>query len=312
MVLIRKQYFKKHCEMVMREYQAKHRVRGVWNNLAKRSFRRTVSKAPGVQLKGPTGEEEPMSPEEPVVATGEGIVAALVGGAGVGIGVGIGPKAFQDAALDGRIVNGPLENVLPDREPVKQGIVADAHSFTSSPRSIVASLRPVSPASQNGTTGVRWNEQSPKPHQARVDRNYMRKRASMSTWSLRSLQITLTIIPARQFTVMTQNTDVSGPPRRKDQDMGGFPGPIELFQRLIHTNAFGSIDRTWNRIVTDWRTHRQRRYLSWLPDSIDGLIVGHNSEFNTDELTDEQLERLGGIEYRALRFLGYFVPAVSA
>ena len=79
----------------------------------------------------------------------------------------------------------------------------------------------------------------------------------------------------------------------------------------MHTNAFGFIDRTWNRIVTNLRVHGQRHYLSWLPDSIDGLIVGRNSEFYTDELTDEQLEHLGGIEYRALRFLSYLVPAVS-
>lgn len=118
-------------------------------------------------------------------------------------------------------------------------------------------------------------------------------------------------MPARQFTMMTQNTAVSAPPQRKDQGMGGFPGPIELFQRLTHTNALGFVDRAWNRIVTHWRTHGQRRYLSWLPDGIDGLTIGRNSEFYTDELTDEQLEQLGGIEYRALRFLSYFIFTVS-
>ena len=166
--------------MVMREYQEKHRAREVWNSLARRSFRRNVSEVPAVQVKGPTVEEEPMSPEEPVVGTGEGIVAALVSGAGVGIGVGVGYRAFQDAALDGHIVNGPLEeDILPDRTHAKRGVVADAHSFTSSPRSIVVSLRPVTPTSGNGDTGVKWDEQSPKLHQARTDRNYMRKRASM-------------------------------------------------------------------------------------------------------------------------------------
>lgn len=114
----------------------------------------------------------------------------------------------------------------------------------------------------------------------------------------------LTTVPARQFTMMTQSTVCSGPPKRKDQDMGGFPGPIDLF--------LGSTDRTWNRIATYWQSYGQHRYLSWLPDSIDGLIIGRNSEFYTDGLTDEQLEHLGGIEYRALRFLSYFVFAVSA
>jgi len=94
--------------------------------------------------------------------------------------------------------------------------------------------------------------------------------------------------------------------------MGGFPGPIEIFQRLAHTAALGSIERAWNKVAAYGRNHGRRRYLSWLPGSIDGLIVGRNSEFFTDQLTDEQLEHLGGIEYRALRFLSYFVFAVSA
>ena len=120
----------------------------------------------------------------------------------------------------------------------------------------------------------------------------------------------LTIFLARQFTMMTQSTVFSTPPRRKDHDMGGFPGPIELFQRLTHTNAFGFIRRTWDKVVIKWRIHKERSYLSWIPGSIDELVIGQNSEFCTDELTDEQLEHLGGIEYRALRFLSYLVFTV--
>jgi len=91
--------------------------------------------------------------------------------------------------------------------------------------------------------------------------------------------------------------------------MGGFPGPFELFQRAVQTS---SLSRAWDKITTYGRNQGRHPYLSWIPGSIDGLIVGRNSEFNTDQLTDEQLEHLGGIEYRALRFLSYFVFAVSA
>ena len=42
------------------------------------------------------------------------------------------------------------------------------------------------------------------------------------------------------------------------------------------------------------------------------LKVGRNSDFNTDELTDDQLEELGGIEYRALRALSWIVGLVCA
>ena len=33
-----------------------------------------------------------------------------------------------------------------------------------------------------------------------------------------------------------------------------------------------------------------------LPNEFSNLIIGRNSNFNTDELTDEELEKLGGLE----------------
>lgn len=38
-------------------------------------------------------------------------------------------------------------------------------------------------------------------------------------------------------------------------------------------------------------------------------IVGKNSAFH--DLTDEELDELGGVEYRALKMLAWLVPAVS-
>jgi hypothetical protein len=40
-------------------------------------------------------------------------------------------------------------------------------------------------------------------------------------------------------------------------------------------------------------------------------VVGRNSRFFTEELDDEDLEKIGGVEYRALRLLSYAVAAVS-
>ncbi|KAF9040136.1 hypothetical protein BJ165DRAFT_360136 [Panaeolus papilionaceus] len=45
----------------------------------------------------------------------------------------------------------------------------------------------------------------------------------------------------------------------------------------------------------------------WLKFS--GLVVSRNSDFHTETLSDEQLENVGGAEYRALRLLSYAVPA---
>lgn len=48
------------------------------------------------------------------------------------------------------------------------------------------------------------------------------------------------------------------------------------------------------------------RAAKWL--HFNGLLVGRNSVFaNTDDLTDEELEEIGGVEYRALRLLTYIV-----
>ena len=44
---------------------------------------------------------------------------------------------------------------------------------------------------------------------------------------------------------------------------------------------------------------------------IERLFMRRNSFFQTDALSDDELERIGGVEYRALRFLSYFVALVS-
>jgi hypothetical protein len=48
-----------------------------------------------------------------------------------------------------------------------------------------------------------------------------------------------------------------------------------------------------------------------MPDTLASLVVGRNSRFFTEELDDEDLEKIGGVEYRALRLLSYAVAAVS-
>lgn len=54
---------------------------------------------------------------------------------------------------------------------------------------------------------------------------------------------------------------------------------------------------------------QEQNAVPWL--KFNGLTVGRNSFFHTDYLTDEQLEEIGGVEYRALRLLSYLVAFVS-
>ena len=55
-------------------------------------------------------------------------------------------------------------------------------------------------------------------------------------------------------------------------------------------------------------TTLEEKKTPWLKFS--GLVVGRNSDFRTDTLTAEQIEQIGGTEYKALEMLSWMVPAV--
>lgn len=40
-------------------------------------------------------------------------------------------------------------------------------------------------------------------------------------------------------------------------------------------------------------------------------LIGPNSDFHTETLSKDQIEELGGVEYKALTVLGWGVPVVS-
>jgi len=58
--------------------------------------------------------------------------------------------------------------------------------------------------------------------------------------------------------------------------------------------------------VQDTQSGKWSKAVSWL--KFDGLVVERNSNFRTNALSTEQLEEIGGTEYRALKFLSYFIP----
>lgn len=91
---------------------------------------------------------------------------------------------------------------------------------------------------------------------------------------------------------------------------GGFDNPwmwlrpviVKLFPRLSQR-----ADALIRRNTVAQELDKESR--PWL--SFDGLKVGRNSLFNISELTDEQVEELGGIEYKALNLLSWLVPAYA-
>ncbi|KAF8510124.1 potassium transporter [Hysterangium stoloniferum] len=100
----------------------------------------------------------------------------------------------------------------------------------------------------------------------------------------------------------------------KYEGFGGFPGPVTIAQRL-----FPEVSRKLERRLTIHHptalvsAHSFQRHDSsesaqsvpWL--RINRLKIRRNSFFQTDLLSDEELEKIGGVEYRALRLLSYLV-----
>lgn len=103
------------------------------------------------------------------------------------------------------------------------------------------------------------------------------------------------------------NNDIS-PTDRKYHGLGGFPGPLELLNRLFKRASPAAYRKLERKMTMPYTRTVEAAKTSWL--NFD-LLIGRNSDFRTDTLSDEQLEEIGGAEYQALRWLSYLVPAVS-
>jgi hypothetical protein len=99
---------------------------------------------------------------------------------------------------------------------------------------------------------------------------------------------------------------------------GGFPTPFELL-RMFVDRFFPKAAMTVSRTMTMPRTNsiagrgtinsgmaEEKKEVPYISFS---AVVGRNSRFH--DLTEEQMDELGGVEYRGLRVLLYIVVAVS-
>lgn len=94
----------------------------------------------------------------------------------------------------------------------------------------------------------------------------------------------------------------------KYQGLGGFPGPTQLLSQVIKITAPHAFNKLERSMTIHSMTTLQSTKVPWL--NFSGLVVGRNSDFHTESLTDEQLEDIGGAEYRALNLLSWLVPTV--
>lgn len=112
-------------------------------------------------------------------------------------------------------------------------------------------------------------------------------------------------------------THMSSASTRRDGYFGGFPGPYELFARVI-SRLFPQFHQSVQQRLTIPRTKMLVPYTAG--DSPPGsgqrvsyisfnVIVDRNSVFKN--LTEENIQELGGVEYRALNALLWIIPLVS-
>jgi hypothetical protein len=109
---------------------------------------------------------------------------------------------------------------------------------------------------------------------------------------------------------------VSRKPDTKNSGFGGFPTPFEIVKSLVNKfapNASRTLTKTLTMpraatfsgrdTMTSGGVDKEVPYISF------AATVGRNSRFTG--LTEEQMDELGGVEYRALRVLLYIVIGVS-
>lgn len=134
--------------------------------------------------------------------------------------------------------------------------------------------------------------------------------------------------PSRMVPPIPTSRHLPIPSSSRHSGFGGFPTPIQLVQKLIPSRTKMSLHRTLTRpahmtVLTsthgelqdgedgNWSDSIRNQVAAWMPEELSGLVVGRNSRFYTEELGDDQLEQLGGVEYRALKLLSYIVVGVS-
>ncbi|KAI0358915.1 TrkH-domain-containing protein [Trametes cingulata] len=315
MVLVRLRYFREHIIERQRKKTVLQSIRDRFVHLA--SGKRSHAPQKDVE----NGSDRHAQHGSNGIQASDGIGAALAGGAPTGLGLGIAlgagdsPEYSQEAMrqkehglgltqdrpwsdtsshiqiqVDSPVRASPSEDPTMDVGAEERGIIMEAHSFTSSPRSGAMPLQ--SPTSQRSNHVQYGFPQYP----GIGDVGTIRRRLGVPVPRRRTI-----IVPPKMEPIPPGQAVLGQ--RNKDQGLGGFPGPLEISKRILQRYY----PNLYRRLVAITVRERSSTHMKWLGESLKDLVIGRNGDIHTEELTDEQLEELGGIEYRALRLLSYIV-----
>ncbi|KDQ24184.1 TRKH superfamily [Pleurotus ostreatus PC15] len=291
MVLVRKHYFRTHCE-----YVASLRLRPPTRRGALLSLQRMRTMLPNsissAKVTQADAEKEitdsPFSIGNPTGLPNATDVVILT--EPTPRPTGLTSFGFGNVSYEGERRSADIDRIMSD----------DARTFTSSPKAASVALSPPSPTSPTSpddpgfprTISFSSAVRPGLPHSGSRD------------------------MPRRGMTILTPNHHVSPPSDdpsgkhvAKYKNHGGFPGPVNLAQMALQRMAPTAYRKLKRSLTLPYTTTLNGSpapiLVTWLSFP---LKVGRNSYFRVDELTDDQVEEIGGAEYRALRVLSYLVP----
>ncbi|TCD68599.1 low affinity potassium transporter [Steccherinum ochraceum] len=324
MVLIRKHYFKSHLEQLKMKELAKRKIGARFLRFTRRRANHDTNGH--VPQRAETLAPEAFTEGRGKIFVEEGIGAALVGGgsAGIAMGIGLGALNLEDEKQEGRNGDVRIEVEQPTRRNTE-----DLPTVLQSPTALVESPPPsehshdlerVESNEAKMLDDQQFTSESPKsvarslptsppplsPHSQATRHTHFADPYMPAGGNMRRRGIPM---PKRQLTVYSNTFHTGENPqlglRAKDQGQGGFPGPIQISQKVAQT----FLPRLTRILKERWAAHTKsdKAKFGRLSERFSNLIIGRNSDFNTEELTDEELEELGGLEYRALNLLSYLV-----
>ncbi|KAG6845284.1 hypothetical protein H0H87_011435 [Tephrocybe sp. NHM501043] len=200
------------------------------------------------------------------------------------------PNASRGATM---FTGGGVDTIIED--PIFGG-----QPVTSSPKSIQEELPPTSAVSQN----IGWADAiSPIGASSAHTNNFRQRRRGYSfiapSYPGASIRgMTMVSLGSHPFSSHIEGIEP------KYQGDGGFPGFFDVVKKItkrVAPNTYLKIERSMTIQAT-------------VPVEVGTgkpIIAGRNSNLRTQSLSDEQLDEIGGLEYRAVTLLCYVIPLVS-
>ncbi|KAJ3871720.1 potassium transporter [Lentinula edodes] len=111
----------------------------------------------------------------------------------------------------------------------------------------------------------------------------------------------------RTTTILTNRLqDANASDSKHKYDMG-FPGPVHIARKALKTLSPKTYRKLERKLTMPYTRTVEGSNVSWLSPNSE-IVVGPNSDFHVETLSDDLVEQIGGIEYVALRWLSYMVP----